>query len=107
MRIRGRGYPIAPPFGRPLPSSSLRGMILCDGRLEADDWNEVGMTDAHRCEPWVAREKTAGPGKTAWAAKTFRAVTAVLIFGVPLALGVSAMIGYGIHEARRRMAGRG
>jgi len=41
--------------------------------------------------------------KVAWPVKAFRAATALLVFAVPLALGASAVIGYGLCRACKRM----
>jgi hypothetical protein len=47
-----------------------------------------------------------GPKKTTTAAKAIRAITAIIVFGVPLITGTATLLGYGIHKAYKRMTGR-
>jgi hypothetical protein len=44
-----------------------------------------------------------GSGKISTAAKAFRAITAIAVFGVPLVAGTAALIGYGVHKAYKRI----
>ncbi len=44
-----------------------------------------------------------GSGTITAAAKAFRAITAIVIFGIPLVAGTSALIGYGVHRAFKRI----
>jgi hypothetical protein len=44
-----------------------------------------------------------GSGKISTAAKAFRAITAIVVFGVPLVAGTAALIGYGVHKAYKRI----
>ena len=46
------------------------------------------------------------PRKIGLAAKVFRATTAVVVFGIPLAVGLTAVIGYGVSRACKRLAGK-
>ena len=39
-------------------------------------------------------------------AKAFRAITAIVVFGIPLVTGTAAVLGYGVYKAYKRMAGR-
>ncbi len=43
--------------------------------------------------------------KATTAAKAFRALTAVVVFGIPLVTGAVALIGYGVHKAYKRITG--
>jgi hypothetical protein len=40
-----------------------------------------------------------GSGKISTAAKAFRAITAIVVFGVPLVVGTTALLSYGVHKA--------
>ena len=51
-------------------------------------------------------EREGVPGKSGLAAKVFRATTAVVVFGIPLAVGLTAVIGYGVNRACKRLAGK-
>ena len=44
-------------------------------------------------------------GKVATAAKVIRAVTAIVVFGVPLVTGTATLLGYGIYKAYKRITG--
>lgn len=44
-----------------------------------------------------------GSGKISTAAKAFRAITAIVVFGVPLVAGTAALLSYGIHKAYKRI----
>jgi hypothetical protein len=46
-----------------------------------------------------------GSRKTATAVKTFRAATALVVFGVPLATCATALLGYGVLKAYKRITG--
>ena len=61
--------------------------------------------DRHRSgEPANGQGK--GSKKIATATKAIRAITAIVVFGVPLVTGTATLLGYGIHKAYRRMTGR-
>jgi hypothetical protein len=45
-------------------------------------------------------------GKIFTAAKAFRAITAIVVFGVPLVAGTAALIGYVVHKAFKRITGK-
>ncbi|HVN25297.1 MAG TPA: hypothetical protein VMT71_15090 [Syntrophorhabdales bacterium] len=45
-------------------------------------------------------------GKLATVAKAFRAVNAIVVFGIPLLAGTAALLGYGVHKAYKRMTRR-
>jgi hypothetical protein len=55
-------------------------------------------------EPASGQEK--GSGRLTTAEKAFRAVTAVVVFGIPLVTGGAAVLGYGVHKAYMRITGR-
>jgi hypothetical protein len=42
-------------------------------------------------------------GKIGTAAKLIRAVTSIVVFGVPLVTGTAALLGYGIYKAYKRI----
>ena len=42
-------------------------------------------------------------GKIATAAKAIRAVTAIVVFGVPLITGTVTLLGYGVYKAYKRI----
>jgi len=44
--------------------------------------------------------------KIVTAAKAIRAITAVVVFGVPLVTGTATLLGYGVYKAYKRMTGR-
>ena len=44
-----------------------------------------------------------GSGKISTAAKAFRAITAIVVFGVPLVAGTAALLSYGVHKAYKRI----
>jgi hypothetical protein len=45
------------------------------------------------------------PGKIAAAAKAFRAITAIVVFGIPLVTGTATLLGYGVYKAYKRITG--
>jgi hypothetical protein len=47
-----------------------------------------------------------GSGIIATATKAIRAVTAIVVFGVPLVAGTAALLGYGIYKTFKRHSGR-
>ena len=55
-------------------------------------------------------ESTSGQGKAsgkiATAAKTIRAITAIVVFGVPLVTGTATLLAYGVYKAYKRMTSR-
>ena len=61
--------------------------------------------DRHRSgEP--ANEQVKGSKRIATATKTIRAITAIVVFGIPLVTGTVTLLGYGIYEAYKRMTSR-
>ncbi|MBP1734428.1 MAG: hypothetical protein H6Q53_715 [Deltaproteobacteria bacterium] len=52
-----------------------------------------------------ASEQKNKSGKITAAAKAFRAMTAVVVFGIPLVAGTAALLSYGIHKAYKRITG--
>jgi hypothetical protein len=44
-------------------------------------------------------------GKISSAAKAFRAVTAIVVFGIPLVAGVATLLSCAVHGAYKRMKG--
>jgi len=65
-----------------------------------DDYKNSGDSCSLE-EPSGRQEK--GSGKISTAAKAFRAITAIVVFGVPLVAGTAALIGYGVHKAYKRI----
>jgi hypothetical protein len=55
-------------------------------------------------EPAGGRGK--GSAKIATAAKVLRAITAVVVFGIPMVTGAAALLGYGVHKAYKRITGK-
>ena len=47
-----------------------------------------------------------GSKKIAAAARAIRAITAIVVFGIPLVTGTVTLLGYGIYEAYKRVTGR-
>jgi hypothetical protein len=65
-----------------------------------DDYKNSGDS----CRPGEPTSKHGkGSGKISTAAKAFRAITAIVVFGVPLVAGTAALIGYGVHKAYKRI----
>lgn len=50
-----------------------------------------------------ARGQGKASGKIATAAKVIRAVTSIVVFGVPLVTGTATLLGYGIYKAYKRI----
>jgi hypothetical protein len=46
-----------------------------------------------------------GSKKVATAVKAVRAITAIVVFGVPLITGTATLLGYGVYNAYKRLAG--
>jgi hypothetical protein len=44
-------------------------------------------------------------GKIATAAKAIRAITAIVVFGVPLVTGTATLLAYGVYKAYKRITG--
>ena len=62
-------------------------------------------TDRHRSgEPPNGQGK--GPKEIATATKAIRALTAIVVFGIPLVTGTVTLLGYGIYEAYKRVTSR-
>ncbi len=67
--------------------------------------NYTCYSNHHRSgEP--AHELVKGPKKIVTVTKAIRAMTAIVVFGIPLVTGTVALLGYGLHEAYKRMTGR-
>ncbi len=47
-----------------------------------------------------------GPQKIVLAAKALRGLTAVVVFGLPLAVGAAGVAGYGLYKVYRRLKGK-
>ena len=47
-----------------------------------------------------------GPKEIATVTKAIRAITAIVVFGIPLVTGTVTLLGYGIYEAYKRMTSR-
>jgi hypothetical protein len=61
--------------------------------------------DRHRSgEPASGQGK--GSKKIATVTKAIRAITAIVVFGIPLVTGTVTLLGYGIYEAYKRMTSR-
>ncbi|HME42056.1 MAG TPA: hypothetical protein VKF36_03135 [Syntrophorhabdales bacterium] len=54
-------------------------------------------------EPGSGQEKASG--KIATATKAIRAITAIVVFGVPLVTGTATLLGYGVYKAYKRIKG--
>jgi hypothetical protein len=68
-----------------------------------DDYKDCA--DRHKFgEPPNGQGK--GSKKIATAIKTIRAITAIVVFGIPLVTGTVTLLGYGIYEAYKRMTSR-
>ena len=52
-----------------------------------------------------AGEPGRASGKIATAAKAIRAITAIVVFGVPLVTGTATLLGYGVYKAYKRVTG--
>jgi len=52
-----------------------------------------------------AVEKNKMSGEVSPPVKTFRAVTAVVVFGIPLAAGTAAILSYAVKSIYKRMRG--
>jgi hypothetical protein len=64
------------------------------------------MTHKDKYQQSLTNGKRGGPTKIPWTVKAFRTATALVVFGVPLAVGASALIGYGAYHAYKRITGR-
>jgi hypothetical protein len=51
-------------------------------------------------------EFSRGQGKIATAAKVVRAITAIVVFGIPVVTGTAVLLGYGVHKLYQRITGR-
>ena len=54
----------------------------------------------NNCEP------SSGRGKIATATKVVRAITAIVVFGIPVVTGTALLLGYGVHKLYERITGR-
>ena len=67
--------------------------------------------DDYKCsaDRYRSAEPANGQGKgskTAAVTKAIRAVTAIVVFGIPLVTGTVTLLGYGIYEAYKRVTSR-
>jgi hypothetical protein len=69
----------------------------------SDDYKPSG--DCHRSGE-TANGQRKGPKKIATVAKAVRAITTIVVFGIPLVTGTVTLLGYGIYEAYKRMISR-
>jgi hypothetical protein len=61
--------------------------------------------DRHKSdEPANGRGK--GSKRIATVTKAVRAITTIVVFGVPLVIGTATLLGYGVYEAYKRMTSR-
>jgi hypothetical protein len=60
-----------------------------------DDYNYSADSPRHG-EPVSGQGKASG--KIATTTKTMRAITAIVVFGVPLVTGTATLLGYGIYR---------
>ena len=65
-----------------------------------DDYKRSG--DSHRFDEPPSQQGK-GSGTITNAAKAFRAISAIVVFGIPLVAGTAALIGYGVHRAFKRI----
>ena len=56
------------------------------------------------CEPSSGQGKRWG--KIATATKVVRAITAIVVFGIPVVTGTAVLLGYGVHKLYERITGR-
>jgi hypothetical protein len=77
--------------------------------------NMSNATHGHHPDPATADSRRPGEpvsgqgkasGKIANATKAIRAITAIVVFGVPLVTGTATLLGYGVYKAYKRMTGR-
>ena len=71
-----------------------------------DDRDDCTCSDDSHRSGEGADGQGKGSKKITTAAKAIRAITAIVVFGVPLVTGTATLLGYGIHKAYRRMTGR-
>ena len=73
--------------------------------IEMDHGDEYKYSADNRKadEPGSGQEKVSG--KIATATKVIRAVTAIVVFGVPLVTGTATLLGYGAYKAYKRIKG--
>jgi hypothetical protein len=45
-------------------------------------------------------------GKIVTATKVVRAITAIVVFGIPVVTGTAILLGYGVHKLYERVTGR-
>ncbi len=67
-----------------------------------DDYNY--SSGRHRPGEPSSKQRKAS-GKIGTAAKAFRAITAIVVFGVPLVAGTVTLLGYGVYKAYKRITG--
>lgn len=54
----------------------------------------------------IAGEQEKGSERITNATRVFRAVTAIMVFGIPLVAGTATLLTYGFYKAFKRMASR-
>jgi hypothetical protein len=69
-----------------------------------DDYKR--SADRDRSDEPARVEGKKGSKRIATVTKTVRAVTAVVVFGIPLAAGTVTLLGYGIYQAYKRITSR-
>jgi hypothetical protein len=70
------------------------------GMEQRDDYKH---SKNHRRSSEPANGQEEGSGKIAAASKAIRAITAIVVFGVPLVTGTATLLGYGVYKAYKRM----
>jgi hypothetical protein len=72
----------------------------------------MGDRDGYKCSTDCHRSSGGADGqgkgskKIATAAKAIRAISAIVVFGVPLVIGTAALVGCGVYTAYKRMTRR-
>lgn len=61
--------------------------------------------DRDSADEYRYREPASRQGRITTAEKVFRAMTAVVVFGIPLVTGAAVLLGYGVHKAYKRITG--
>jgi hypothetical protein len=70
-----------------------------------DNNSYQNSTDSNRPSQ-SARGQGKESGRITTAARVFRAVTAIVVFGIPLIAGSATLLGYGFYKAYKRVADR-
>jgi len=81
--------------------------------VEVDNWEDIEMDrNDDNCSADSRRfgDSASGQGKgsgiIATATKAIRAVTTIVVFGVPLVAGTAALLGYGVYKTYKRFSSR-